>query len=300
MMDVEIVPYGGWERCLRIRNDQIEAVITAEVGPRVIRFGFIGGVNEFVEYPAQMGRTGGEDYRSYGGHRLWVAPEERARTYVPDNRPVRWSVEGEALRVIAPVEDRTGLQKELEFWIDQALNTVHVVHRITNRAERSQELAAWALSVMAPGGTALLPQEPHVPHTEQVLPSRPLVLWSYTDMTDPRWTWGKELIRLRQDPAAAAPQKVGVQNRRGWMAYANGDRLFVKTNVFIPGAAYPDFGCNAELFTNAAMLELETLSPLVSLPPGGMIQHEEHWFLYRGFRLGRSEAEIAAALRRLQ
>jgi hypothetical protein len=119
-------------------------------------------------------------------------------------------------------------------------------------------------------------------------------------MSDPRWSWGRALVRLRQDPASGTPQKFGVQNRRGWMAYANADRLFVKTNVFMAGATYPDFGCNAEVFTNAAMLELETLSPLVSLPPGGTLQHEEHWFLYRGVQLGSTDEEITAALRRLQ
>jgi hypothetical protein len=299
MIAVEVIRYGGWERCLRIRNREVEAVITAEVGPRVIRFGFIGGPNEFVEYPEQMGLTGGNEYRSYGGHRLWIAPEDRLRTYYPDNQPVEWRVEGEALRVVAPVEPTTGLQKELEFWIDGALNTVHVVHRVTNRSAAPQSVSAWALSVMAPGGKALIPQEPHVPHPEAVLPVRPLVLWSYTDMTDPRWTWGRELIQLAQDPAAATPQKFGILNKRGWMAYANGDRLFIKTDIHVAGAAYPDYGCNAEFFTNSRMLELETLSPLTTLVPEATLQHEEHWFLYRGVRLGGTEAEILRSLKQI-
>ncbi len=298
-MRVELIPYGGWKEALRIHNDEVEAVITSEVGPRVIRFGFIGGPNEFAEVAAHAGLTGGTEFRSYGGHRLWIAPEDRVRTYVPDNRPVTYQVAGEALRVTAPVEDSTGLQKEIELWIDASINTLHLVHRITNRSTKEQRLAAWALSVMAPGGTALIPQEPRIPHPEALLPARPMALWSYTDMTDPRWTWGRELIQLRQDPAAATPQKIGIQNHRGWMAYANGDRVFVKTNIFIPGAEYPDFGCNAEFFTNDRMLELETLSPLVDLPPGGVLQHEEHWYLYRGLHLGGSEKEIVQALRQV-
>jgi hypothetical protein len=73
----------------------------------------------------------------------------------------------------------------------------------------------------------------------------------------------------------------------------------VKTNPFDPGASYPDFGCNAEFFTNARMLELETLSPLTTLAPGATLRHEEHWYLYRGVRLGQAEHEILEALKHI-
>ena len=296
MLNVEVIPYGGWQRCLRIRNRRIEAVITAEVGPRVIRFGFIGGPNEFVEYPDQMGLTGGDAYRSYGGHRLWVAPEDRNRTYAPDNAPVEWRVEGETLRVTAPVERSTGVQKEIQFWIDPEIDTMHLVHRITNCSGAPAALSAWALSVMAPGGRAIVPQEPFIPHPEALLPSRPLVLWSYTDMSDPRWVWGKELIQLFQDSSAVSPQKIGMLNKAGWLAYANGERLFLKTHTTKTGSAYPDHGSSAEVFTNTRMLELETLSPVTVLAPGAVLEHEEHWFLYDGVRLEREEAAILRSL----
>ena len=29
----------------------------------------------FKEYDEQMGKTGGDEWRIYGGHRLWIAPE---------------------------------------------------------------------------------------------------------------------------------------------------------------------------------------------------------------------------------
>jgi hypothetical protein len=40
---------------------------------------------------------------------------------------------------------------------------------------------------------------------------------------------------------------------------------------------YPDMGCSFELFSNHEMLELETLSPIVSLDPGECVRHEEEW-----------------------
>ncbi len=281
MPNVDELSYRGWSHCLRLRNDAVEAVITADVGPRIIRFGFIGGPNEFAEYSDQIGNSGGRHYRSYGGHRLWAAPEDPAMTYYPDNDPVEWRVAGETLHLIAPIETTTGIRKELELTIDPSINTMQVRHRITNCGTADLTLSAWALSVMAPGGRALLPQEPFRPHPEKLLPVRPLVLWSYTDMSDPRWYWGTRVIQLRQDPSRKTPQKIGVRNTQGWVGYRNADRFFVKTVAHDAGAAYPDFGSNVELFTNANMLELETLSPLVLLSPGSSIVHDEHWFLFR-------------------
>jgi hypothetical protein len=178
------------------------------------------------------------------------------------------------------------MQKSMEIWIDPQINTLHVIHRIKNCSSSPARLSAWSLSVMAPGGTAIIPQEPFVPHPEALLPVRPLVLWSYTDLDDPRYAWGKRHLKLRQDPSARSPQKIGLLNRQGWAGYLRAGNLFVTTVPFVAGAEYPDFQSNLELFTNARMLELETLSPLRSLTPGASLEHEEHWFLYREVSLG--------------
>ena len=36
----EKVSYGGWPNCVRLNNGKVELIITTDVGPRVIRFGF--------------------------------------------------------------------------------------------------------------------------------------------------------------------------------------------------------------------------------------------------------------------
>jgi hypothetical protein len=295
-MKVEVIPYGGWQECLRVANTEVELVVTAEVGPRVIRFGFIGGANEFVEYPEQMGLTGGDEYRAYGGHRLWIAPEVVERTKHPDNLPVQWAQEGEGLRVTAPVEAGTGIQKSMRIWLNPKRNHVHVIHRITNHNIWEVTLAPWALTVMAPGGRVIVPQEPYRPHPDFLLPVRPLVLWGYTDMSDPRWRWGKRYVQLRQDSTAQYPQKFGALNTLGWAAYVNGDRVFLKRFPYDPQAHYPDFGCNCEFFTNNRMLEVESLGGLVTLRPGESVTHEEHWYLWRGVQVGESDEQIDAVL----
>ena len=298
MPHCEVMPYHGWQECLRVSDGNWELIATTQVGPRIIRCGFVNGQNLFWEHPDQQGKTGGSEWRIYGGHRLWHAPEHPIRTYAPDNDPIEWDWDGQRLLLRQPTEPRTGIQKEIE--IRWGKGAVEVVHRLINHNLWSVELAAWALSVMAPGGRAILPQEPFQPHPEALLPVRPLVLWAYTDMSDPRWRWGNHYIQLRQEPTMTAPQKCGVLNRQGWMAYYRHGELFLKRFGHHPHASYPDFGCNCEVFTNAEMLELETLSPLTRLLPGAMLEHTEWWSLHRVGELSEEETAIEAMLKQVQ
>jgi hypothetical protein len=72
--------------------------------------------------------------------------------------------------------------------------------------------------------------------------------------------------------------------------------LFVKTFRHIADAPYPDFGCSTEVFTNADMLELETLSPLTKLQPDEALEHEERWHLFRGVTVSEDEEQLTQTL----
>ncbi len=61
---MEKVKYGGWDNCVRLSNGEIELIVTTDVGPRVIRCGFIKGQNLFHEFPADLGKKGGDEWRS--------------------------------------------------------------------------------------------------------------------------------------------------------------------------------------------------------------------------------------------
>ena len=100
---VERVTYRGWNNVYRISNAAVQLLVLADVGPRIISYGFVGGENEFHEFPEHAGKTGGAEYRTYGGHRLWVSPEVE-RTYFPDNVAVEVTRAGDAVRFTAPPE----------------------------------------------------------------------------------------------------------------------------------------------------------------------------------------------------
>lgn len=288
----EIVSYQGWPTCARLSNGSIELIITGDVGPRIIRFGFLNSHNEFAEYAGQVGKTGGDEWRIYGGHRLWHAPEAKPRTYFPDNHPVKFEQHAGFLRVIQPVEPTTGIQKEIDIALAPDAAHVHLTHRLRNLGVWPVELAVWALSVMAPGGTAIIPMPPRGSHNDHLLPANSLALWPYTNMSDARWTWGEKYILLRQDPNASNPQKTGAAVPDGWVAYARSNHLFVKRFTHMRGATYPDFGSSVETFTNSDMLEVETLSPLTALAPGQAVEHVENWHLFDGVPMPGSDADV--------
>jgi hypothetical protein len=288
---MEKVNYQGWENSIRLSNDEIELVATTDVGPRIIRFGFTGGQNIFKEYPEQMGRTGDDEWNIYGGHRLWHAPEAKPRTYWPDNFPIEHKWDGKTLILIQGVEETTGIAKEMEVTLSPDSNHVKVVHRLINKNMWPVDLAVWAMTVTAQNGRVIVPQEPYRAHTDYLLPARPMVLWHYTNMADPRWTWGEKYIQLRQDPAKASPQKIGVANSLGWAALTLRGDVFIKRYSYVEGGEYPDWGCNTETFTNDEMLEVETLGPLTTLDPEEQVEHVEHWFLFKA-DVGTEEESI--------
>jgi hypothetical protein len=283
MATPEKINYGGWLNCYRLSNRKIELIVTTDVGPRIIRFGLVKHENMFCEMPGMIGKTGGDEWRIYGGHRLWHAPEHPERTYFPDNTPVRLEEHSGFVRVVQPVEPTTGIRKEIDITMG-ADNHVRLVHRLINRNLWAVQLSVWALSVMAQGGKAIIPLPPRGSHPKDLLPANTMTFWPYTNMADPRWYWGEKYVMLTQDPEASQPQKVGIEVPAGWAAYVRGGCMFVKKFPHIPGAVYPDRGCNMETFTNGDMLEVESLGPVTTLEPGASAEHVEDWYLFDGIK----------------
>lgn len=296
---IETVSYGGWNNCLRLSNDKVELIITTDVGPRVIRFGFIGGQNLLKEFDEQLGVTEGDEWLSFGGHRLWHAPEVSPRTYAPDFDPVACVIDADTVTLTQVVEPSTGIEKVIEISLDQNNARVSLTHKLINRNLWAIEVSPWCLTVMAAGGRAIIPQENFIPHGdgpgETFLPARPIVIWPFTAMGDPRFTWGTKYIQMRQDESLQSKQKFGTANTLKWAAYALNNELFIKSFPYDPAAIYPDQGCNCEFFTMPGFLELETLGALARIEPNDCATHKETWALHHQ-SVGLTDDEIDAAL----
>lgn len=271
---MRIVPYAGWERCAHLEFADLEVYVTLEVGPRVLHYGPKGGPNLLFVSTKNSGKTGGGEYLNYGGHRLWVAPEIEERTLTPDNESVEYREE-DGWFVFTAKPDKYFLQKEilLRPGSDGALE---IQHRIYNQGAYPVEVALWAITIMAPGGELIVPQiDP--PEHHGLLPVRPVTLWSYTNMSDPRYTWGSRVIRLRHD-SSLGPTKFGTLVDQGYAAYVNQGGTFLKRFNCLEEGVYPDFGCNFESYTRHDMLEVESLDTLGEVGPGEYSYHDETWY----------------------
>ncbi|MDR1192511.1 MAG: DUF4380 domain-containing protein [Verrucomicrobiales bacterium] len=278
---ITVQPHFGWENVLVLANKQVELFITLDVGPRILRFAYRGGKNVFKEYAAQLGTTGEKTWLNRGGHRLWVAPELKG-TYYPDNRAVQAAVIDDfTVSVRAAPETANGWQKEIIVALSPAKNEVKVTHQLRALRDIKFDTALWALSVMAAGGVAIVPQPKLGTHPRDLLPTRVVVPWAYTSLSDPRLTFTEKRWLVRQDAGARKPIKFGLLHTEGKVGYLNGNLLFTKTIALKKGAAYPDFGVNTELFTDQDMLEVESLAPLSRLKKGQVTEHVETWTLQK-------------------
>jgi hypothetical protein len=282
---VKEIEYKGWTNCYRISNGEVELIVTGDVGPRIIRYGFVGGQNLFKEFPDQLGKSGEATFQLRGGDRVWKAPEDPIASWAPDNVPVTIQITPTGVIAREPIEPETRLQKEIEVSLSSSGTNVIVSHRITNHSLFSLEFAPWALTMMAQGGTVVSGFPPRGHHPKNLEATNPLVMWAYTNLADPRWKFTRKYLTLRQDPNNSDAQKLGMFNQNTWAAYLLNDEVFVKRSAADPSRQYPDFGCSFETFTNNEFLEVEALGPLSKVAPGKTVELVEHWGLFRNVKL---------------
>ena len=305
---MQVIEYRGWPNNLLLANGEVELVVTLDVGPRVIAYRRPGGFNVLKNYDEMMGGTGEAEWQIRGGHRFWLAPEDLTRTYFPDNRPVAWTQTGQlAATFTPPPEAEYGVQKRMSLALDAIGTGVAVTLTVTNVGDAPTTLAPWGPTVLAPGGVEVIPLPSKAPHPGHVSnarspadygPNQELVLWPYFDFTDPRWTFGRRYLFLRQD-ASRGPTKIGLAHREGWVGYLNQGNLFVKRFDYRDGAVYPDRGTRYQTFSNEDMLEMETCGELVTLAPGESAELSERWELHTGVADVRSEADVDRVVRPL-
>ncbi|WP_276357810.1 hypothetical protein [Cohnella caldifontis] len=296
----ETIQHERWGRCVSLKNGSVELLATLDFGPRIIHLSSAGGTNLFFEDRekniVQSGEhfepVGGGAWHIYGGHRLWTSPERAPRTTYPDNNPVEWEKAGDNGIVLrAPQEQWNQVVKEIELRLDPEGPNVTAIHRVTNRGPWPIRFAPWALSVMGAGGRAVVPL---TGADTGLLPNRRFIHWPYNRLNDPRikFTESEMVVDQGEGPT---PYKVGIDNEAGWAAYSNHGDTFIKRYRPVPGGSYPDFGVSFELYTNALMLELETLGELREVESEETVVHEETWQVVKGLDLRQGSPEEAVS-----
>jgi len=262
--------------CAVLKNDILQLLVSRSIGPRILSLRFHKGRNLLAELPDLLvKRPDGKPYHFYGGHRLWLSPEDPIRSYGLDDKAVEISQTDEGLLVRKQVEPDTGFEKSILLTLEPDKARLTLTHRLTNCGPVPIECAPWTITQFRTGGVALLPQA----RTETgLLPNRTLSLWPYADISSQYMSLKNEYILLRAE--IETPFKIGFPNPRGWLAYWLESVLFVKRATFDKQRRYPDFGCSSECYCNRQFLELETLGPISWIEPGASSTHVETWELY--------------------
>lgn len=262
-----------------LANQHLRVDYLAEAGPRLVRLSLANSdANLLAEVADLSMETPFGDFNLYGGHRLWHAPEAFPRTYLPDNDGLTIDEFEGGVRLRQPTERATNIQKSMELRLDPERPALTVQHSLHNVGLWPVELAPWAITQVALGGVAVLPQQ--APVSSQYLPNRQLTLWSYTRVRDSRLRLDDDLV-LVDGQAGEQACKIGCFNHAGWMGYLLDDVFFVKRFTPQPGLSHPDMGCNCEVYVLNRFLEVETLGPLTTLEPGAAVVHVETWELHR-------------------
>jgi hypothetical protein len=273
---IEPCTHGPWKDCLRMVADGVELRLLTEAGPRVLFLGSPGGTNLLHEAPEDA-PPGPNGWRLIGGHRLWTAPEDPTRTYVPDDTPVDVERLEDGVVLRGAVEAPTGLRKALT--VRMAGGAVHVRHSL-EQVEGHSSRAPWAITAFAPGGRAWLPRVARRPHPDALLPDQTLVLWPYTDLGDARLDLSAVAICIDHDRGVSAPFKLGAVHPPGWLAWSRGHHVVVQHTTAAPGVR-PDLGSTHEIYVDDAMTELEALGPVRTMRPGDVATLEQTWWVRR-------------------
>jgi hypothetical protein len=257
-MNSERVRWKDWE-AVRCVAGACEMVVGISAGPRILSLRRGTGPNLLYHDTTDF-RVG--DWRLYGGHRFTVAPEGE-ETYEPDNAPCLVETRGQELRVAAP-PGKNGTRRMLV--IRGATNGAgfDLRHVLENHGERSWRGALWGITCVPHAGSVVAP-----------LPHPRLRFWPGAEREP--WQLAPGHIALTPNGVRS---KAGWHSDAGWLASLQDDATFV---IHCPDAPphdeCVDEGCNLEVFSCADYVELETLSGMLTLAPGGRATHRQHWRL---------------------
>lgn len=217
-------------------------------------------------------------YPFVGGHRLWLAPERQPDVCEPEPDPVSEQEHSRRACLTHRTPSPSGLLKMMVVELHDGEPALTVRHRVENHANRSQEFALWAMTMLELGGIALVPHDATPLNGAIYTPNRLLVGWPYTSFTDERLTLRPDL--LAWEATRGTPWKIGTFSRPGQVAYARDGVILDKRFEPIVDASHADGGCNVEIYSNDRFAEIETLSPLTAVAPGASVEHVEHWRLH--------------------
>lgn len=259
----------SWGRIYFMTDGKTEVGVALDFGIRIVHLSCAGMENLYYRQPDDLSDsfTMG-DWRLYGGHRMWLAPEGD-HSYHPDNDPVSFKTLSDGVIVEQTLDPRQNIVKSLKITFE-ADGALRLDHSFRNAGETVITGASWGVNTLDGGGEATV----GFSGVAGLNPSRTVSLWGDTNLNDSRLKFTKTEIQVQHAPS---PDyfKIGVYSREGKAVFRNkGQQLTLRFDT--PEMdSLPDNGCNFELFMSKQFLELEVLGVKTEIRPGEAACHTE-------------------------
>lgn len=273
-MQREIRKTQQWGNVLWLQNAGIEIGVALDFGIRIVHLSCEGMENLYYVQPNDLSDNfTKDDWRVYGGHRLWMAPESED-SYCPDNAPVEYVLEDNGVLITQQPDPVLQIRKRIRItFLDDG--GVQLDHSIENLSEEIVTGASWGVNTLDGGGTARICFTGERGYN----PKRVVSLWGLTDLHDPRVKFQKDSVTATHMADITDYFKIGLYVTPGKAVLTNKGQELTITFVAEPMAAYMDGGCNFELYMCSRFMELETLGVKTEMAPGEAATHTEVWHL---------------------
>jgi hypothetical protein len=300
-------PFLGWTDAYRMSNGHTAVSVVPAAGGRVLEFSLDGQqalwVNPALQgklFPVPKRPTSWNDWRNYGGYKLWPAPEslwpkkvgEGPDPFLDGGAASVEVLPERGLRLTGAPSLDMGLLFVRELEMGPRTGVLTVQQRMRNIGPRPVEWSIWDVTQIPAPAWAFFPANPQSAHRNGILP-----LGAGQD----QWKNDGGLIVTEYQGVSG---KIGADSPSGWMVGVVGDLAYIKR---FPkrrgGASYPDQDSTVEVYTSdktLSYIEMEVLGPLVRLEPGEETSYPETWALAKLSHPIRRRADVPAAVAELR
>jgi hypothetical protein len=291
---VTLTNYNSWTNALILNNGSVEAVIVPAAG-RVLQFRFAGDTNgPFWENRNLFGTTATaaswNTEGSFGGDKAWPSPQSDWNWPPPpgfDGSPNVYSITNGTVTLTTPMDSAYNIvtTRIIELAFNQPVMRIRTIFKRTAAATvAARKLGVWVIT------QAQDPVRVYVPLRSPSIFADGL--HRFDNELPAQFRNSGKLVSFIRDTVHT--HKVGFDaDSVAWVGPRLSLRIDAPRVAGNPVEAYPDGGCNIEVYTNpnAPYVELECLGSLSSLPVGGQM---EFVTIYTLFRRTETDADAEA------
>lgn len=272
MIYVNEIIYDNFGKCIKLENDKYELIISIEFGPRILSFKSKQIGDNILKNDIKISKKVlGDNWNLIGGHRFWHGPEKIPDSYIPDNSYVDYNIIENGIIFNSEEEKYTKLEKKLEITFTN--NKVKLKHILINRGIKIREACCWGITVLKANGYAKIKDNKDCCGLNA---SKHISFWPYSNIGDSRICFLKNQIAINVNLKDNTPLKIGFNGFNNEIEYCTDKLVFIKSMDVLSGV-YPDHNSPFQIYTKGNYIELETLSPIISINKDESIEHIEYW-----------------------